>query len=186
MSLVRTRMELELSQTLLHGWISSQLARVDVPVKLLRFPLGRLQRGELRQFELSENRCEAEVGFASGPALQLRVQVLGYLREQQVWRLRVEYLHFSGFRGAPVLNLVPAKVLEMAVSQANRRLPGLLELGKHMELELHLQTLLQKALQESPFWQNIQALGLEANPHAQMENLELHQNLLRLTLNASG
>ncbi|WP_337871442.1 hypothetical protein [Meiothermus sp.] len=186
MSLVRTRMELELSQTLLHGWISSQLARVDVPVKLLRFPLGRLQRGELRQFELSENRCEAEIRFASGPALRLTLRVLGYLREHQVLQLQVEHLHFSGFRGGPVLNLVPGKVLEIAAIQANRRLPGLLELGKNMELELRLQPLLQKALQEVPFWQSFQTMGLETNPHAQIEHLELGKNLLRLTLNASG
>ncbi len=186
MRLLHARMELELGQPLLHSWISNQLARVDVAVKLLRFPLGRLQRGELRQFELGENRCEAEVGFASGPALRLRVQGLGYLREQQVWRLRVEHLHFSGFRGGPVLNLVPGKVLEMAANQANRRLPGLLELGRNMELELHLQPLLQKALQEAPFRQSLQTMGLEANPNVRIENLELRENLLRLTFNASG
>lgn len=186
MPLLHARMELELSQALLHGWISSQLARVDVAVKLLRFPLGRLQRGELRQLELGENRCDAEIRFASGQALRLRVQGLGYLREQQVWRLRVEHLHFSGFRGGPVLNLVPGKVLEMAANQANRRLPGLLELGRNMELELRLQPLLQRALQEAPFRQNLQALGLEAGPLVRIENLELGENLLRLTLIASG
>jgi hypothetical protein len=186
MSLLHARMELELSQALLHGLISSQLARIDVPVKLLRFPLGRLQRGELRQFELSEHRCEAEVKFSTGPALRLAVQALGYLRESQILRLRVEHLHFSGFRGGPVLNLVPGKVLEMVAAQANRRLPGLLELGRSMELELHLQPLLQKILQEAPFRQSIQAMGLETNPQAQLENLELRDKLLQLTFSASG
>ncbi len=186
MSLLHARIELELSQALLHVWMSSQLARVDVPVKLLRFPLGRLQRGELQRLELSEDRCEAEVRFSSGPALSLTVQVLSYLREHQVLRVRVEHLHFSGFRGGPVLNLVPGKVLEMVAAQANRQLPGLLELGKNMELEFYLQPLLQKVLQEAPFRQSIQAMELEAKPHAQIENLELRANLLRLTLNASG
>ncbi|MCX7784209.1 MAG: hypothetical protein N2318_11285 [Meiothermus sp.] len=186
MPLLQARMELQLSQALLHGWMSNQLAKVDLPVKLLRFPLGRLQGGELRWFELSENRCELAVGFASGPALKLEVQALGYLPESQVWRLRVEHLHFSGFRGGPVLNLMPGKVLEIVASQANRRLPGLLELGGNMELMLHLQPLLHKALQEAPLQQSLGVLGLEASPEAQVENLELGKNLLRLTLTASG
>lgn len=186
MSLLNFRIELELSQALLHGLISSQLGRVDLPVRLLRFPLGRLQQGELRQFELSENRCAVEVRFATGPALRLLVHTLGYSPENQVLRLRVEHLHFSGFRGGPVLNLMPGKVLEILAAQANRRLPGLLGLRRGMELELHLQPLLQKALQEAPFRQSIQAMGLEINPQAQFENLELRQNLLRLTLLAAG
>jgi hypothetical protein len=200
MSLLKVRIELELSQALLHGLISSQLGRVDLPVRLLRFSLGRLQHGELRQFELSQNRCAAEVRFASGLAVRLQVQTLGYslanhvvdpLSGQakpvhQALRLRVEHLHFSGFRGGPLLNLMPGKVLEILAAQANRRFPGLLRVRRGMELELHPQPLIQRALQEAPFHQSIQAMGLEISPQVQLEHLELREQLLWLTLSAAG
>jgi hypothetical protein len=200
MSLLKVRIELELSQALLHGLISSQLGRVDLPVRLLRFSLGRLQHGELRQFELSQDRCAAEVRFASGPAVRLQVQTLGYslanhaddpLSGQakpvhQALRLRVEHLHFSGFRGGPLLNLMPGKVLEILAAQANRRFPGLLRVRRGMELELHPQPLIQRALQEAPFRQTMQAMGLEISPQVQLEHLELREHLLRLTLSAAG
>ncbi|MCS7069243.1 MAG: hypothetical protein RMK51_05650 [Meiothermus sp.] len=182
MPLLQARMELQLSQALLHGWMSNQLARLDLPVQLLRFPLGRLHGGELRAFELSENRCELALGFATGPALQLAVAALGYLPEPQVWRLRVEHLHFSGFRGGPVLNLMPGRVLEIIAAQANRRLPGLLALGGNMELRLHLEPLLKKA----PLGQSLGVLGLEARPEVRVEKLEIGPGWLGLTLNASG
>lgn len=182
MEQMHARMELELSQALLHTWISRQLERVDLPVRLLRFPLGRLQHGQLRHFELGENHCQAELGFASGPALRLRVRALDFQPESQTWRLRVEHLHFSGFRGGPVLNLLPGKVLEMVVQQTNRQLPGLLAVHNNLELELRLEPLLQKILQEAP----LQTVGLEKHPSARIEHLELAQNLLRLSLQASG
>jgi hypothetical protein len=214
MSLLKVRIELELSQALLHGLISSQLGRVDLPVRLLRFSLGRLQRGELRQFELSQNRCTAEARFASGPAVRLQVQTLGFSPENRAddplsgqakpvhqavdplsgqakpvhraLRLRVEHLHFSGFRGGPLLNLMPGKVLEVLAAQANRRLPGLLRVRRGMEIELHLQPLIQRALQEASFRQSIEAMGLEISPQVQLEHLELREHLLRLTLSAAG
>ncbi|MFC6919054.1 hypothetical protein [Meiothermus taiwanensis] len=182
MEMLRARMELELSQALLHTWISRQLERVDLPVRLLRFPLGRLQHGQLRHFELCENHLQAELGFASGPALRLRVRALDFQPGSQTWRLQIEHLHFSGFRGGPVLNLLPGKVLEMVAQQANQRLPGLLAVHNNLGLELCLEPLLQKILQEAP----LQTMGLAKNPSARIEHLELAQNLLRLTLRASG
>lgn len=186
MPLLQARMELQLEQTLLRGWLQHQLASVDLPLKLLRFPLGRLQGGKVRSFELSENRCQLEAKFASGPAMQLGVLALGYMPESQLWRLRVEHLHFLGFRGAPVLNLVPGKVLEIAAVQANQRLPGLLELGGNMELWLHLEPLVQKGLQEASLRQRLGVLGLEANPIVRVEKLELGPGWLGLGLSASG
>lgn len=182
MELLHARVELELSQALLHDWISRQLEQVDVPVRLLRFPLGRLQHGQLRHFELDENHCQAELGFASGPALRLRMQALDFQPASQTWRLRVEHLHFSGFRGGPVLNLLPGKVLEMITRQTNQQLPGLLAVRNNLELELRLEPLLQKILQETP----LQTVGLKKSLSARIEHLELAQNLLRLSLQASG
>ena len=182
MEALRARLELELSQVLLHTCISRQLARVDMPVRLLRFPLGRLQHGQLRHFELGQNHCQAEIGFASGPALRFRVRALDFQPDSQAWRLQVEHLHFSGFRGGPVLNLLPGKVLEMMAQQANQRLPGLLTVHNNLELEFRLEPLLQKILQETP----LQTMGLGKTPSVRIEHLELAQNLLRLTLRASG
>lgn len=170
----------------MQSWMSHQLARIDLPVKLLRFPLGRLQGGEVRGLELSKNRCELTIKFASGPAVSLVFQAQGYQPIHQVLWLRIEQLVFSGFRGAPVLNLVPGKVLEIVAAQANQRLPGFLELGGNMEVNFHLEPLLHKALQEAPFRQSIQTIGLDAKPHAQIENLELLENQLLVVLSASG
>lgn len=186
MPLLQARLELQLEQALVHAWMQQQLARVDLPLKLLRFSLGRLQGGEVRQLELGENRCQLAVGFASGPAVKLVLQAQGYQPAQQMLRLRVEQLVFSGFRGAPVLNLVPGKVLEIVAAQANQRLPGLLELGGNMELRLYLEPLLQNALQKAPLGQSLGVLGLEARPMVRVERLEFGSGWLNLALSASG
>jgi hypothetical protein len=81
---------------------------------------------------------------------------------------------------------MPGKVLEILAAQANRRMPGLLRVHRGMELELHPQPLIQRALQEAPFRQTMQAMGLEISPQVQLEHLELREQLLRLTLSAAG
>jgi len=185
MPLLDARTELKLSQALLKGWIGSGLNSLDLPLRLLRFPLGRLQKGTLAHFELDKDFCALVVQFVSGPALRIKIQVLGYLPATQVLRLRIEQLQFSGFRGAPVLNLIPGRVLEMLCTQANQRLPGLLEAGKNMEISLHLVPLLQKVLQEIPL-EGLRRSGLEIHPEVRVEHLELSEKQLWLTFSASG
>ncbi|WP_027882146.1 hypothetical protein [Meiothermus rufus] len=178
MALLQARLELELDQALLQAWSQQQLAQVSLPLQLLRFPLGRLEQGQVRGFTLEANRLWLELRFASGPCLQLALQALGFLPEKQALHLRVEQLLFTGFRGAPVLNLLPGKVLAALVAQANRRLPGLLELGRNLELWLYLNPLLQKL----PLSPALQALGLVDRPRTQVERLELQEKRLWLTL----
>ncbi len=182
MALLQARLELELSQALLQVWLQQQLAQVSLPLQLLRFPLGRLEQGEVRGFTLETNRLWLEVRFASGPCLQLALQALSFLPEKQALPLRVERLFFAGFRGAPVLNLLPGKVLAALVAEANRRLPGLLELGRNQELRLYLNPLLQK-LPPPPA---LQALGLADRPRTQVERLELQEKRLWLTLHTQA
>lgn len=180
---LHARVQLELSQALLQALTQRQLGTFDMEFKVLRFSLGRWQGGQLPQFELGPNRLHLALKFATGPALQLQVQTQGFNPEPQTLRLKVERLHLSGFAGSPVLNLLPAKVLETAAAQANRRVPGLLSVHKNMELELHLQPLIQKALQEAPLGAIFaEQLGLEVNPQTQVSNLELLEGAMRIEL----
>lgn len=178
-----TKVHLELSQALVQALIQRQLGSLDLEFRVLRFSLGRLQGGQFPQFQLGPNHLQLALKFATGPALQLQVQIQGFDPEHQTLRLKVERLQLSGFAGSPVLNLLPAKVLETAVTQANRRVPGLITLHKNMELRLHLEPLLQKALQEAPLGAIFaQQLGLELNPQTQVHKLELLEGKLRLEL----
>lgn len=183
MPLLTTRLQLELSQTLLHAVLSAGVARLELPIKLLRFSLGRLSGGEITRCTLSPEAWALGLRFATGPALELRLRSLGYWPEPQVWRLQVEGLHFSGFSGAPLLNLAPARVLEVAASQANRKLPGLLTVGKSLELQVHLAPLLQKVLSEASLERPLrERLGLEPQLGLELTQLELLEGKLALTL----
>lgn len=183
MNHLRAQLQLELSQALLQAAIAAGIARLDVPIKLLRFSLGRLQGGEVTGCEITPNRWNLGVKFASGPAMGLSLEALEFQPETQFWRLRVEKLHFSGFSGAPLLNLAPSRVLEVVAARANRRLPGLLKTEKGMGLEVRLQPLLQKVLQEAPLQQVFkERLGLEPSPELITRSLELLEGKLTLSL----
>jgi len=183
MNHLQAQLQLELSQVLLQALIAAGIANLNLPIRVLRFWLGRLQGGSLTSCQISPQHWSLGIKFASGPALELSLQALEYQPEGQVWRLRVERLHFSGFSGARLLNLAPGRVLEGAVAQANRRLPGLLVAHKNLGLELHLPLLLQKVLEEAHLRQMFkERLGLEPTPELWVQALELLEGKLRLEL----
>jgi hypothetical protein len=183
MSHLNAQLQLELSQAFLQAALTAGVARLDLPIKLLRFSLGRLSGGKITRCELTPEGWGLGVRFATGPALELNLRPLEYLPQPQTWRLRVEGLHFSGFSGAPLLNLAPARVLEALAAQANRRLPGLLATGKNLGLEVRMGPLLQRVLEEAPLGRVIrERLGLEPSPELRVERLELLEGKLGLAL----
>ncbi|MER3556268.1 MAG: hypothetical protein C4331_18530 [Meiothermus sp.] len=183
MSHLRAQLQLEVSQALIQSAIAAGIAHLDLPIKILRFSLGRLHGGEVTQCELTPGHWNLGVRFSTGPAIEVSLEALEYQPETQFWKLKVEKLHFSGFSGAPLLNLAPGRVLEVVAAQANRRLPGLLGTEKGMVLELRLQPLLQKVLEEAPLRQVLkERLGLEPNPELSVQNLELLEGKLNLSV----
>lgn len=183
MSHLNAQLQLEFSQTFLQAALAAGVARLELPIKLLRFSLGRLSAGEITRCEITPDRWSLGVRFATGPALELNLRPLEYRPEPQVWQLRVEELHFSGFSGAPLLNLAPARVLEALATQANRRLPGLLARGKNLGLEVRMEPLLQRGLEEAPLERVFrERLGLEPSPELRVEQLELLEGKLGLVL----
>ncbi|RIH84634.1 hypothetical protein Mterra_01907 [Calidithermus terrae] len=181
---LRASLTLELTQALLAHLLAQPLRGLDLPleVRALRLSLGRLHGGEVRELRLEPGLLRLGVGFASGPHAELRLRHLGFDAPTQTLRLRVEHLHAGGFPGAMLLNLAPAKVLEVAIAQANRRLPGLLSPGPDRTLELRLTPLRERLRQEPRLREALAALGLEAKPELELRDLQFRLEQLWLEL----
>lgn len=161
---VRAALHLEPTQELLAKLLAQRLSTLDIPLEIprLRISLGRLHRGQVKVCRFGPALWQLGVAFASGPSADLRLRLLEFRPDTQTLDFELEEFHLSGFAGARLANLAKRKLLEVAVSRANAQLPGLVTLGHGMRLQVHLEPVIHKVLNDPQLRQAIQTrLGLE-------------------------
>jgi hypothetical protein len=182
--------ELEVSPAVLRFHLARVVAALDVPLEVekpLRLKLGHLRSGRVEALVLTSGAVHLEAAFEGGLGLKLDLTEVRLDVDAQILHVTLERLTPRGFVGAALVNPLRGALLSGATKAANARVPDLLRGVRGASLEVNLNALTQRVLEDEKLRDGLaRALPLEGQTGLRVLGLEVRETGLWVRLSAAG